>query len=232
MDKSLKKMGDGWIFVPEDERKKKLDYDKLLYRINQREKRLAKMADTILELKKELKEWKKFSTSEYKELVKFHKTFQPSFSISLSKAPKLKQNSFGTFQTGGNKSWTIFVTVGKIKKAIYLGTIKSVNEQLDLIEGKSEYFEMFPHKSIPHKNKIIGKLNELIIPLIKDELVEMLQKEGSVESFLNSTIKGADYLDFLYKNSKYYKVKEEVRIEKKKRRMTVFNRAFIKDKNK
>ena len=232
MDKSLKKMGDGWIFVPADERKKKLDYDKLLYRINQREKRLAKMADTISKLKKELKEWKKLSTSEYKELIKFHKTFQPSFSISLSKAPKLKQNSFGTFQTGGNKSWTIFVTVGKIKKAIYLGTIKSVNEQLDLIEGKSEYFEMFPHKSIPHKNKIIGKLNELIIPIIKDELVEMLQKEGSVETFLNSQIKGADYLDLLYKESKFYKVKEEGKSEKKKGKFRVINHAYLRKNNK
>ena len=231
MDKSLKKMGDGWIFVPADERKKKLDYDKLLYRINQREKRIAKLADTVSELKKELKEWKKISTSEYKELVKFHKTFQPSFSISLSKAPKVKQSSLGSFQTSGNKSWTIFVTVGKVKKAIYLGTIKAVNEQLDLIEGKSEYFEMFPHKSIPHKNKIISKINELVIPLIMSELVEMLQKEGSVEPFLNSQIKGADYLDFLYKNSKYYKVKEEGRTEKKKGKFVTFNPAFLRKKN-
>lgn len=230
MDKSLKKMGDGWIFVPEDERKKKLNYDKLLYRINQREKRIEKLVDSISELKKELKEWKKFSTSEYKELVKFHKIFQPSFSVSLSKAPKVKQNSFGSFQTGGNKSWTIFVTVGKVKKTVYLGTIKSVNEQLDLIEGKSEYFEMFPHKSIPHKNKIISKINELVIPLIMNELVEMLQKEGSVESFLNSPIKGVDYLDLLYKNSKYYKVKEEGRTEKKKGKFTTYNETFISKK--
>ncbi|MHA8074938.1 hypothetical protein ACRZ9O_10440 [Aquirufa sp. HETE-40SA] len=230
MDKSLKKMGDGWIFVPEDERKKKLNYDKLLYRINQREKRIEKLVDSISELKKELKEWKKFSTSEYKELVKFHKIFQPSFSVSLSKTPKVKQNSFGSFQTGGNKSWTIFVTVGKITKTVYLGTIKSVNEQLDLIEGKSEYFEMFPHKSIPHKNKIKSKISELVIPLIRNELVEMLQKEGSVETFLNSPIKGSDYLDLLYKNSKYYKVKEEGRTEKKKGKFITYNEAFISKK--
>jgi hypothetical protein len=230
MDFSLNKMGDGWIFVPIDERKKKLDYDKLIYRINQREKRLAKMADTISELKKELKEWKKFRTSEYKELIKFHKIFQPSFSVSLSKAPKLSQSSIGSNQTGGNKSWTIFVTVGKVKKSIYLGTIKAVNEQLDLIEGKSEYFELFPNKSIPHKNRIISKINELIIPLIKSELVEMLQKEGSVESFLNSQIKGVDYLNFLYKNSKYYKVKEEGKSEKKKGKFIIYNPAYLRKK--
>lgn len=231
MDKSLKKMGDGWIFVPVDERQKKLNYDKLLYRINQREKRIAKLADTISELKKELKEWKKFSTSEYKELVKFHKTFQPSFSISLSKAPKVKQSSMGSFQTGGNKSWTIFVTVGKVKKAIYLGTIKAVNEQLDLIEGKSEYSEMFPHKSTPHKNIITSKINELVIPLINNDLVEMLQKEGSVEPFLNSPIKGADYLDFLYKNSKYFEVKKERTTERKKGKFITFNPGFLRKKN-
>ena len=230
MDKSLKKMGDGWIFVPIDERKKKLDYDKLLYRINQREKRLAKMADTISELKKELKEWKKFSTSEYKELIKFHKIFQPSFSVSLSIAPKMKQSSIGSNKTGGNKSWTIFVTVGKIKKAIYLGTIKAVNEHLDLIEGKSEYFELSPNKSIPHKNRIISKINELIIPLIRNELVEMLQKEGSVESFLNSQIKGVDYLNFLYKNSKYYKEKVEATTEKIKGKFVTLNPAYLRKK--
>jgi hypothetical protein len=121
--------------------------------------------------------------------------------------------------------------VGKVKKAIYLGTIKAVNEQLDLIEGKSEYFEMFPHKSTPHKNKIISKINELVIPLIMNELVDMLQKEGSVEPFHNSQIKGADYLDLLYKNSKYYKVKEEGRTEKKKGKFVTFNPAFLRKKN-
>jgi len=230
MDKSLKKMGDGWIFIPIDERKKKLDYDKLLYRINQREKRLAKMANTISELKKELKEWKKFSTSEYKELIKFHKIFQPSFSVSLSMAPKMSQKETGFTKTGGNKSWTIFVTVGKVKKAIYLGTIKAVNEHLDLIEGKSEYFELIPNLYKQHKNRIISKINELIIPLIRNELVEMLQKDGSVESFLNSQIKGVDYLNFLYKNSKYYKVKEEGRTEKKKGKFVTFNPAHLRKK--
>lgn len=232
MDKSLIKMGDGWIFVPADERQKKLNYDKLLYRINQREKRIAKLSDTISELKKELKEWKKFSTSEYKELVKFHKTFQPSFSVSLSKAPKMRQRSIGITQTSGNKSWTIFVTVGKVKKAIYLGTVKAVNEQLDLIEGKKEYFELLPHKSLPHKNKIISKINELVIPLIKNDLVEMLQKEGSVETFLSSPIKGADYLDFLYKNSNFFEEKVERTTEKKKYKFTIFNSPRFRRKDK
>jgi hypothetical protein len=232
MDFSLNKMGDGWVFVPEDERQKKLNYDKLVYRINQREKRIAKMADTISELKKELKEWKKFRTSEYKELVKFHKTFQPSFSISLSKAPKMKQNSIGSTQTGGNKSWTVFVTVGKVKKAIYLGTIKAVNEQLDLIEGKNEYFELLPHKSLSHKNRIVSKINELVIPIIRKELVVMLQKEGSVEPFLSSPIKGADYLEFLYKNSKYFEEKVERTTERKKGKFVIFNPPRFRRKDK
>lgn len=223
-------MGDGWIFVPEYERRKKLDYDKLVYRIKQREKRLAKMGNTISELKKELKEWKKFRTSEYKELVKFHKTFQPSFSISLSKAPKVKQSSIGSFQTSGNKSWTIFVSVGKVKKAVYLGTIKAVNEKLDLIEGRSEFSEMFPHKSVPHKNKIISKINELVIPLIKNELIELLQKEGSVDSFLNKTVRGADYLDLLHKNSYSFEENNERITKQKKGKFITFNPEFLRKK--
>jgi len=224
MDYRVKKIGDDWKFLPEEEKNKKFQYERLFNKIQKRERTIQKREIELKELKKELREWKKERTVQHHQLIKYHKHFTPGFSVSLSKNPKIKKddNLHGSFRTSGNLSWTIYVTVQGKRKSIYLGTMSVVNEKIDLIEGTNEYCYLFPHKSIPHRKKLTRKIEKLVYPLIKEEMLTVLTNEGSLDSFLNSTTKGIRYLDELYKNSEYY---EEPKPKKpqKKGKFIVFN---------
>ena len=204
MDYRLKKVGDSWFFLPEKERLEKLKYERLWYRIKRREKRIENELEKIKVLKNQLKEWKKERTKDYNYLVKYHKEFIPTFSVSVSKTPKFKDNTSISIRTRGNLSWTIYVTVQGKRKSIYLGTVKEVNKKIDLIEGTNKFVDYLPHKFKPHKDKVIRKIEKYVYPLIKDEMKSILSEEGTLDSFLDNTVKGMKYLDVRYKNSKYY----------------------------
>lgn len=206
MDYRIKKVGDDWGFLPEEEWKEKLKYERLFNNINRREKRIQKVIEELPKLKKELRDWKKERTIQYNQLIKYHKHFTPGFSVSLSKNPKIKKddNLHGSFKTKGNLSWTIYVTVQGERKTIYLGTIKNVNEKLDLIEGILKYRDLSPESIPRHMDKITKKIEKLVYPLIKEEILGVLSKDGNLDSFLNQTVKGIKYLNELYKNSEYY----------------------------
>ena len=211
MDYRIKKVGDGWDFLPKKERKEKSDYERLLNNISRREKKIESDLSKIKKLKEELKEMKKERTIQHHKMIKYHKEFTPTFSTSLSKNPKYKDtdNIRGSVMTGGNKSWTISVRVGGKRKPIYLGTQLKVNEMLDLIEGRTDhYINMFPHKHPPHEEKIKKKIEKLVYPLIKRDMLECLESKGKLDSYINSTIKGIQYLDELYLNSGYYEEKK------------------------
>ena len=224
MDYRLKKVGDSWRFLPEKERLEKLKYERLWYRIKRREKRIENEFEKIKVLKKQLKEWKMLRTKEYNRLVKYHKEFIPKFSISLSKNPKYKDhnNLNGSVRSRGNLSWTIYVTVQNERKPIYLGTMKDVNDKFDLIEGTHKYCDLIPHKSLPHRNRITRKIEKLVCPLIKKEMVSVLSEEGTLDSFLNQKVKGMEFLDELYENSIYYEEPKPKKPKPKGKRMVVF----------
>ena len=118
MDYRINKIGDGWKFLPEKERKEKLDYERLLNNITRREKKIQSDLIKIKKLKRELREMKKNRTIQYHQLLKYHKEFSPTFSTSLSKNKKYKDvdNIKGSFMTSENKSWTITVRIGGKKK--------------------------------------------------------------------------------------------------------------------
>lgn len=224
MDYRIKKIGDSWKFLPEREKLEKLEYEKLWNRIRRREKRIEKEIEKTKVLKKELSEWKRERTKEYNRLVKYHKEFIPTFSISFSKNPKYKSSktSSGSVQNSGNLSWTISVRVQGERKPIYLGTMKNVNEKLDLIEGTLEYCDLTPHTKQPHLNQISRKLEKLVYPLIKRDMLVILQEEGNLDSFLNDKVVGMKYLDELYKNSEYYEEPKPKKPKPKGKRMNVF----------
>jgi hypothetical protein len=225
MDYRIKKIGDGWEFLPDEEKNKKFQFERLLNNIRRRERRIEKTEIELKELKKELREWKKERTKQHHQLIKYHKHFTPKFSVSLSKNPKVKKddNLHGSFRTSGNLSWTIYVNVqGGKPKPIYLGTMRVVNEKLDLIEGKEYYKDLFPNKSIPHRKIVTKKIERLVYPLIKEELLTILISEGSLDSFLDNKVKGVKYLDELYKNSDYYEEPKPKKPQKKGKFM-VFN---------
>lgn len=225
MDYRINKVGDDWYFLPDKEKTEKSEYERLFHRIKRREKRIQRIEkEELPKLKKELREWKKDRTKQYNQLVKYHKEFIPKFSVSLSKNPKKKDvnNIHGSSVTKGNRSWTIYVSIQNERKSIYLGTMKDVNRKLDLIEGTSIYCDYFPDKSIPHRNKVTRKIEELIYPLIKEEMLEILVNEGNLDSFINQKIQGMKYLNKLYKNSENYEEPKPKEPKPKGKRMEVF----------
>lgn len=212
----IKKVGDGWEFLPREERDRKRKYENLTIKIRRREKKIERIKVQLKKEKEELREWKGEMRKGYNEMVKYHKTLTPTFSTSISKNPKNKQkdNLSGNFKTRGNRSWTITVRVVGKRKPIYLGTMEKVGEMIDLIEGKSEFWsKKRVDTNYKHEVQTIKKIEELVYPLIKRDLIKCLESEGSLEPFMNSTVKGMDYLNELYLNSEFY---EEPKVIEKK----------------
>lgn len=234
MDYRINKVGEGWEFLPDKEKKEKLDYERLFNNIVRREKKIDSELGKIKKLKEELKEMKKNRTIQHHQLIKYHKEFSPSFSTSLSKNKKKKEtnNNKGLFMTSGNKSWTITVRVGGKNKPIYLGTQHKVNEMLDKIEGRSDYWiNYYPHQRPEHEKTLLNMIEKLVYPLIKRDMLECLNGEGSLDSYLNRTIKGQEYLDELYLNSGFFEERTPVNPLVKSKFIT-YNGGFIKSKKK
>jgi hypothetical protein len=224
MKHMLKFVGDGWVDLPEGERKMKSEFERLEHHIRQREKRIKKMEDTLKEIKHELREWKKTKTIKYNELIKYHKEFTPTFSTSLSKNKKMNRNEESmSFYTSGNLSWTTEVRVNGKRKPVYIGTMKYVNEILDDIEGNYEHYDLIPHKNPKHELLIKTKIEELIIPLIRKELIELLDSTGSVDSFLEEKGNGKKYWEKLLKESPYYEERDPNREKPKKGKFIIYN---------
>ena len=212
-DYRIKMIGDDFEFLPDEEKKFKLTYERLLNNIKKREKKILSDQEKIKTLKEELREMKKERTKQYKELVKYHKKFTPSFTTSISKQRKEKESSWrdGSFQTSGNQSWTMEVRVGKYKKSIYIGTNEEVTKYLDLIEGRSnldKYSDMRirSHMKTDGEIQIMDRINELIIPIIRTQMLKDLKKNGSLDQFVNKKTpnEGIKILKRMYRKSDYY----------------------------
>ena len=209
----LNKIGEGWEFVPEDIIQKKFEFERLLNNIKKREKKIESDLNKIKTLKKELKEMKVKRTKGYNQMVKYHKKFTPSFTISFSKTKKFNRylNS-DSVKTRGNHSWTIIPNIGGKRKWIYLGSNTEVTMYLDLMDGKDDldyYYEMYPHERTPHLNKITQRINEIICPLIVSDMKKWLKKNETLDGWFEQDFK-KDYLmnklKRRYKNSEFYEV--------------------------
>lgn len=222
-DYSLKFIGDDWVFLPKEEVQKKFQYDTLLYNIKRREKKILSDTVKLRVLKVQLSEMKKERTHQFNELVKYHKTFVPSFSISMSKNKK----SDGS---GGNRSWDCEVRIGGMRKSIYLGTSIKTLEILDYIEDYTDYW-------IYKQPHIIGKyddydivkerLEELIIPIIRKEMMDELEKSDSLVGWMDkkNKVEGRKYLQNIYRNLPHY----EPPTEKIKPESKGFLKGYTKD---
>ena len=60
------------------------------------------------------------------------------------------------------------------------------------------------------EEKIKKKIEKLVYPLIKRDMLECLESKGKLDSYINSTIKGIQYLDDLYLNSGYYEERKPI----------------------
>ena len=193
-------MGDGWEFLPKEEKESKFQFERIVYNISRREKMINRVEEDLKRYKLELREWKKTRTELYRKLLKYHKEFSPTFSISISKKGKLKPTDVGNFLTGGNKSWTITILIGGERKPIYLGRNKDVCRFLDKIENKSEYWEMKPEKIPIHEIKIKNLIEKYIVPEIRKEMIQRIENSGSIIEFWEEEQKGSDYMEMILKS--------------------------------
>lgn len=210
----LKRVGDDWEFLPKEERDRKREYENLTVKIRRREKKIERMKVKLKEDKEELNRWKKEMRRMYNEMVKYQKELKPTFSASLSKNSKKisSDRSGGLTDTKGNRSWTLYIRIGGKTKDIFPGTMKWVGEMIDKIEGKSNYWsEKKVITNSEHRDQTKKKIENLLKPLIKRDMIKCLESEGSLDRYMNTRVKGMgmDYFKELYEKSEFYEEPED-----------------------
>ena len=218
----INKIGDDFYFIPKKERDEKLEYERLLNKINNREKKIESELEKIKELKKELRDWKSERTKGFHKMVKYHKKFVPSFSTFLGS------------EDDGNPQWGMWVNIGNKRRYIYIGTVREVSYHLDLLEdnvphyNKNNKYEDGPvgyygsmnpknYEGDEHKEIISSKIESYVGEVIKKKMLGILKKDGNLDRFYDKKykLKGIDILYDLYKKTPHYTPPQKEREKKK-----------------
>ena len=223
----IKKIGDDFNFIPKKERDEKLEYESLVRKIEDREKKIESELVKIGKLKEDLRDMKKDRTKEFNKMIKYHKRFLPTFSTFLGG------------EDDGSPQWGVWVRIGGKRKYLYIGTVSDVSYHLDLIENK------VPHYNKNNTNKdggvgFYGKLNptnqnegdllmsedfdiikskieSYVCDVIKKKMLGILKKDGNLDRFFDKKykLKGIDILYGLYKKTPHYTPPQKEREKKK-----------------
>ena len=231
----IRKVGKEWDFLPEKEKQERKEYERLVLKIERREKKIESMLSKIQKDKEDLREWKKQRTKGYNKMLKYHNKFSPNFSFYLHIGEKIVMYPSGMpANTAGNNQWGLNVSVGGKKKYIYVGTIGKVGFNLDLIENNSNniptgtkfndlenrekgYYERLnPHRNEEHKKEIEDKLKFYLCDIITDKMWRSLNKYGSLDTFFTKQIKlnGTELLYSIYKKTPHYQPQQEPKPKK------------------
>jgi hypothetical protein len=232
----INKIGDDFNFIPKKERDEKLEYERLLSNISKRGKKIESDLKKIKQLKVELRKMKSDRTNGYNNVVKYHKKFLPTFSITLDIGNKYVEYKSGNYsETSGNNQWGMRVSIGGKRKYIYIGTVSDVSYYLDLLENnvphynKNNRYEDGPmgyynslnpknYEGDEHKEIITSKIESYVGDVVKKKMIGTLKKDGNLDRFYdtkNYKLKGIDILYDLYKKSPHYTPPQK-KIEKKK----------------
>ena len=227
MDYRIKKVGDDWMFLPKKERDEKKEYERLVRKIEDREKKIESDLVKIKKLKKDLRKWKSYRTKGYHKMVKYHKKFLPSFSTFLGS------------EDDGNPQWGMWVSIGGKRKYLYIGTVSEVSYHLDLLENnvphynKNNRYEDGPmgyYGSLKPTNQnegdllmsedfdiIKSKIESYVCDVIKKKMLGILKKDGNLDRFFDKKykLKGIDILYGLYKKTPHYTPPQKEREKKK-----------------
>ena len=223
----IKKIGDDFNFIPKKERDEKLEYESLVRKIEDREKKIESELVKIGKLKEDLRDMKKDRTKEFNKMIKYHKRFLPTFSTFLGG------------EDDGSPQWGVWVRIGGKRKYLYIGTVSDVSYHLDLIENK------VPHYNKNNTNKdggvgFYGKLNptnqnegdllmsedfdiikskieSYVCDVIKKKMLSILKKDGNLDKFFDKKykLKGTDILFDIYKKTPHYTPTQKEREKKK-----------------
>ena len=234
MDYRIKKVGDGWDFLPQKERDEKKEYERLVTNIERKEKKIQGMLVKLEEEKKQLRKLKVDRTKGYNQMVKYHKKFYPNFSITLDVGKKLVEYKSGNYsETSGNNQWGMFVSIGGKRKYVYLGTVSTVSYHLDLLEnyvphynknnsykdvvGYYEKLKPTNSENDEHRDIIKSKLELYVGEYLKKIMLDILKNEGNLDKFFDKSfkIKGTEILYDLYKKSPHYQPPQKERERKK-----------------
>ena len=239
----INKIGDDFNFIPKKERDEKLEYERLLSNISKRGKKIESDLKKIKQLKVELRKMKSDRTNGYNNVVKYHKKFLPTFSITLDIGNKYVEYKSGNYsETSGNNQWGMRVSIGGKRKYIYIGTVSDVSYYLDLLENnvphynKNNRYEDGPigyynslkpknYEGDEHKEIISSKIESYVGDVVKKKMIGILKKDGNLDSFFdtNYKLKGIDILYDLYKKSSHYTPPQKEREKKKGGRLKPIN---------
>jgi hypothetical protein len=229
MDYRVKKVGNDWKFLPSQEKIEKSDYEKLVTKIERKEKKIEGMLKKLVDEKKLLRKLKTNRTIGYNKMVKYHKKFLPNFSIFLDD------------DNYGNPQWGMWVSIGGKRKFVYLGTVSEVSYHLDLLEnyvphynknnsfkdtvGHYGTFKPKNNENNEHREIIKSKLELYVGEVLKNKSLNILKEFGDLDKFFDKSykIKGTDILYDLYKKSPHYQPPQEERERKKGGRLYPLN---------
>ena len=239
----INKIGDDFYFIPKKERDEKLEYERLLSNISKREKKIESDLNKIKQLKVELRKMKSDRTNGYNNVVKYHKKFLPTFSITLDIGNKYVEYKSGNYsETSGNNQWGMRVSIGGKRKYIYIGTVSDVSYYLDLLEdnvphyNKNNRYEDGPvgyynslnpknYEGDEHKEIISFKIESYVGEVVKKKMLGILKKDGNLDRFYDKKykLKGTYILYDLYKKSPHYTPPQKEREKKKGGRLKPLN---------
>ena len=218
----IKKIGDDFNFIPKKERDEKLEYESLVRKIEDREKKIESELVKIGKLKEDLRDMKKDRTKEFNKMIKYHKRFLPTFSTFLGG------------EDDGSPQWGVWVRIGGKRKYIYIGTVSDVSYHLDLLEdnvphyNKNNRYEDGPigyynslkpknYEGDEHKEIIITKIESYVCDVVKKKMLGILKKDGNLDRFFDKKykLKGTDILFDIYKKTPHYTPPQKEREKKK-----------------
>lgn len=202
--------------------------------IERKEKKIQGMLVKLEKEKNLLKRLKIDGRKGLNRMVKYHKKFQPNFSITLDVGKKFVEYKSGNYsETSGNNQWGMFVSIGGKRKYVYLGTVSTVSYHLDLLEnyvphynknnsykdvvGYYEKLKPTNSENDEHRDIIKSKLELYVGEYLKKIMLDILKKEGNLDKFFDKSfkIKGTEILYDLYKKSPHYQPPQKERERKK-----------------
>jgi len=219
----INKIGDDFNFIPKKERDEKLEYERLLNKISNREKKIESDLVKIGKLKKELRKMKGDRIKGLNKMVKYHKKFLPTFSIFLGG------------EDDGSPQWGVWVSIGGKRRYVYLGTVNEVSYHLDLLENNVPHYNknnryeddidgyygsLNPknYEGDEHKEIITSKIESYVGDVVKKKMLSILKKDGNLDRFYDTKkykLKGTDILFDLYKKTPHYTPPQKEREKKK-----------------
>ena len=166
-----------WDGLSDLMKRKKNNYQGLLYKIKRKESKIERLKREIKETQEEMRLMKSERTTLLEELREFTEKYIPSVSPYQS--------------VYNNNQWSVNLKIGDIKKTIYLGSDKKVRIQVDDIKG----FDLFESRQ-GNIDDLSEKLKEIVRDILQKNISRDVERdfEGMRNKLKDKKLKMWDYL--------------------------------------